>query len=128
MKEQQPMLEGHDQVTIELVNDVLALKLTGQFLGGEETEFVRNELMSTGVDIRGAIIDMSGVTFANSSFLGTILAIHTAYVRKDSVLLIAGLQKTVAQIFKMTRLDNALNVFSTFEEALKSLIQRPTKR
>lgn len=118
------MDEGHDQVSSEMVGDVLALKLRGQFLGGEETEYVRNSLLSIGSDVQGAIVDMSSVTFANSSFLGTILAIHTAFVRRDTSLMIVGLQKTLKQIFAMTKLDKVLTVFASSEEAIQSLRQR----
>ena len=93
----------------------------GQFLGGDETEAVRNVLMDSKNEPHGAVLDMSGVTFANSSFLSSMLAMHSTFVRQDRILSVSNLQRTLQNIFSMTRLDTTLNVFGTTEEALHAL-------
>ena len=111
----------HDQVSVEDVDGVLVLKLRGQFLGGDETEAVRNVLVDPKNEPHDAVLDMSGVTFANSSFLSSMLAMHSTFVRQDRTLSVSNLQRTLQNILSMTRLDTTLNMFGTTEEALHAL-------
>ncbi|MCX7557996.1 STAS domain-containing protein [Sulfitobacter sp. F26204] len=65
------------------------------------------------------ILDLTQVTFIDSSGLGAIVATmkHLAPSRQ---LLLAGLSPAVEKVFQLTRMDSVFRIFLTLEEALSA--------
>ena len=66
------------------------------------------------------LLDLSEVDFIDSSGLGSIVSTLKAIGDKGD-LSICGLKETVMSLFRLTRMDRVFQIFSTEEEALKTL-------
>lgn len=110
----------HDQITIR-ENDgaYTVIELDGQFVGGDETDALQEVLFDAANNEAKVLIDMSGVSFANSSFLSALLSAHARLTRAGGVIVVAGLSPTVAQVFTITKLDLIFNVFDTATQAIE---------
>ena len=67
------------------------------------------------------VLDLSSVTFIDSSGLGAIVAAmkHLAPQRR---LALAGLTPTVDKVFKLTRMDSVFSLYPTLDDARIALV------
>ncbi len=79
-------------------------------------ETVRHE--TEGAPAR-VILDLTQVTFIDSSGLGAIVAIMK-HLAPERQLMLAGLTPAVDKVFKLTRMDSVFRIFMTLEEALSA--------
>ena len=63
------------------------------------------------------ILDLSAVTFIDSSGLGAIVA-SMKHLAPDRALILAGLGPTVQKVFKLTRMDQVFTLHETRQQAL----------
>lgn len=66
------------------------------------------------------ILDLSAVTFMDSSGLGAIVSSLKMLGRKGD-LVISGVHQTVMNMFKLTRMDRVFRIFANKDEALAAL-------
>ena len=71
-----------------------------------------------GADIACIVVDFGPVKIADSSMLGVLVSGLKTATRKRRSLRIAGLNQSILQTFKLTRLDRFFVVYSTVEDAL----------
>ena len=69
---------------------------------------------------RTIVLDLSAVTFIDSSGLGALISSLKA-IGGDGQLAICGARGTVASMFKLTRMDKVLKLYATSEEAVAAL-------
>ena len=63
------------------------------------------------------ILDLTGCTFMDSSGLGMIATHHVRCQKKGVKLIAAAMTPRVQQVFKITRMDTAIPIAATVEEA-----------
>lgn len=68
------------------------------------------------------ILDLSAVSFIDSSGLGAIVA-TMKYLSPDRTLVLAGLTDPVNRVFRLTRMDSVFSVYPTLEAALRGQIR-----
>ncbi|MCX5808093.1 MAG: STAS domain-containing protein [Proteobacteria bacterium] len=66
------------------------------------------------------ILNLAEVDFVDSSGLGAIVS-SLKTIGNDGDLVICGISDTVITLFRLTRMNMVLQIFSTEEEALKAL-------
>lgn len=66
------------------------------------------------------IIDLSNISFMDSSALGAIVSIMKV-LGGNGKLILVGVHGIVLDLFKLTRMDNVLNLYNDIESAKKSL-------
>ncbi len=66
------------------------------------------------------IIDMSGVTYMNSSCFGTLISATKRLRPQGGSVLLVKCNTGIDRILKITRLNTVFNTFSSIEEAIKS--------
>jgi len=69
---------------------------------------------------REIVLDLGAVSFIDSSGLGALISSLKA-IGADGHLVISGACGAVATMFKLTRMDKILRVFSTTEEAVAAI-------
>ena len=78
----------------------------------EEIEF------GPGADL---VIDLSGLTFCDSTGIATLVAAHQRANDARAALLLAGLDQDIARVFQIMGLDRLLAFYDSPEEAVRAL-------
>lgn len=120
-------MSSSEQVRVTESKDVVQITLSGQFIGGEETAAVRAAILELWNDGRDIMIDMSKVTYVNSSFLGTLLAGQTAVSRLGGRMAVSGLNDTLKRVFTTTQLDKLISIHESAEKATAALLHDAKK-
>lgn len=67
------------------------------------------------------VIDLSGVTFMDSSGFGTLLGATRRLRPAGGGLHLAGANSTIQRMLRLTRLDTIMELYDTAEEAVRAL-------
>jgi anti-sigma B factor antagonist len=93
---------------------------------GEINAYAENILMdaytqATSADAKNIILNFSGLDYMNSSGIGLLVTLLIRANRQKQRLLAAGLSEHYRQIFELTRLNEAISIFPTEEDALAAV-------
>ena len=69
---------------------------------------------------RRLVVNLSEVTFIDSSGVGTLTDIFRRLKKTGGMLALVGLKRMVRSVFEITRLDKLLPIFDNEQEALQS--------
>ena len=97
------------------------IEVKGSLVGGEETDELRRyvaDFLQQGV--KKVIIDLSKVTYLNSTAIGVLVSAHTSYSRNKGHVVLCGINKNINNIFVITKLTLVLDVKESREEAIKA--------
>ena len=67
------------------------------------------------------ILDFSGVTYLDSSGLGSLVSACTTCVKAGRRFALTGVNQRVQKVFEITNVENVLLVFPTLADALEAL-------
>jgi anti-sigma B factor antagonist len=96
------------------------LEVKGSLVGGEETDELRNavaDFIEQGT--KNLIIDLSKVTYLNSTAIGVLVSAHTTFSRNKGHVKLCGINKNINNIFVITKLTLVFDVAETKEDAAK---------
>lgn len=112
----------HEQIDVHTENGVTVLRLSGQFIGGEETDALRDVLRACAAE-HGAIVvvDFSDVPYINSAVIGALLVAHASIARHGGVVALSGIHGTLDHVFTITKLHLVFPLFPSVPVALQSL-------
>jgi anti-sigma B factor antagonist len=109
-------------IKIEEKNEGIILTLSGQFIGGEETDQLRDTLKDFGEAQKNRLIlDMGEVTYLNSTALGVLISAHANFVKRNGKIILCNVSKAIENIFVITKLTFVFNIVPTLDEAIKKL-------
>jgi len=107
--------------TSTLDNGVGLIEAKGSIVGGDETVQLRQAIAGfADREYQKLILDLSGVTYINSTGIGVLVSAHTTYTKKGWHVKIVGVNKNISNIFVITKLTLVFDVHDTREEAIKS--------
>jgi len=94
-------------------------------INGEVTGFSENALMdayslASADHVQVIILNFNGLEYMNSSGIGLLVTLLIRTRRVNQRLMAFGLNDHYQQIFQLTRLNEAINIFRTEEEALEA--------
>lgn len=113
------------QITVSNQENYIVLKLSGQFIGGEETDTLRDEIKNlTEQNSKKIIIDLEKVTYLNSLALGALISGHANIARKNGKLVICNVSGNLNNIFTITKLYMVLHIVKTTEDAIKFWLKK----
>jgi len=102
------------RIKAEVDGDVVLVSLTGNLMGGPESEALRAEikkLLDGGV--RKFVINMKGVPWINSTGLGALMAVYASIQRAQGALRLCHVSDRIRSLFMITKL---LTIFDTFHD------------
>ncbi len=113
------------QIKEKIENGVAVLSLKGELLGEPDTSTIRDKIHSLVSDqVKQVVIDLGGVSYMNSSGLGTLIASLTTVRNSGGDLRLARVEGKVQNLFVMTQLVKVFDTYETVERALSSFKSR----
>ncbi len=105
-----------------LDNGIALVEAAGSLVGGDETDKLR-QVIAGFLDrqYQKLVIDLSGVTYMNSTAIGVLVQGHTSYTRKGWKVVLCGINKNIDSIFVITKLTLVFDVKDSRDQAIKSL-------
>lgn len=103
------------QILVEKDEGISVLRLSGGFIGGEETDAVRFRLNELSND--DLIVDLGEVTYMNSTALGILISAQSEFIKKDHQIVLINANETVSDLLKVTQLTLVFKVFENIKEA-----------
>ena len=104
-----------------LDNNIFIIKLRGELMGGAEVnkfrKIIDEAIASEHVNV---VIDMSNVTWMNSSGLGMLVSALTSLRSSGGDMKLAALTERLRRPLQITKLDSVFEEFSTIETAINS--------
>ncbi len=106
--------------TTSLEGGVGLIEVSGSLVGGEETDKLRAAVAGfVDREYQKLVIDLSSVTFLNSTAIGVLVSAHTTYSRKGWQIKLCGINKNINNIFVITKLTLVFDVAESRQDALK---------
>ena len=107
--------------TTTLDGGIGLVEVGGSLVGGDETVKMRAAVAGfIDREYQKLIIDLSDVTYVNSTAIGVLVSAHTSYSRKGWQVKLCGINKNINNIFVITKLTLVFDVHDSRQEAIKS--------
>ena len=107
--------------TSTLDNGIGLIEAKGSLVGGDETVELRQAVAGfVEREYSKLLIDLSNVTYVNSTAIGVLVSAHTSYTRKGWHIKLCGMNKNITNIFVITKLTLVFDVYDTRDEAVKT--------
>jgi anti-sigma B factor antagonist len=106
--------------TTTLDGGIGLIEVSGSLVGGDETDKLRQSVAGfVDREYDKLVIDLSKVTYINSTGIGVLVSAQTSYSRKGWQIKICGLNKNIDNIFVITKLTLVFDVADTRDAAVK---------
>jgi anti-anti-sigma factor len=108
--------------TIEEFPAYSVLHLNGQFVGGEETDYFLT--MANGVlksEKKHLMLDFQNVTYFSSIVIGKLIKLNRDFRDADGKLFLCNVNKTLQEVFKITKVSSFVEIRDTVEVAAKEV-------
>lgn len=110
------------QVKVEEQIGGAIIHLRGQFIGGEETDQLRDVLKKYADEQKNKlIINFEKATYLNSTALGVLIAAHSNFAKRGGQIILCNLDKSLENIFIITKLITVFTVAEDLQTAIKML-------
>lgn len=109
-------------VSVERSGAVAVARVACPTVGQREAPIVQNELIAAGESARWRlVVDMSGVTMLTSVGLGALVTLHNRCREAKGKMALYGLQGTIVELLKITKLERLFPIAKDREAALKAV-------
>lgn len=96
------------------------MTLHGQFVGGDETdEFFNMATTALNDGCKNLIMDFADVMYFSSIGIGKLVKLNHEFNLKNSKLILTNVNKTLQDVFKITKVSSLLRITENMDEALK---------
>jgi anti-sigma B factor antagonist len=107
---------------------VAVIELTGDVTAACESELMDAYREAGRAEIRGIVLDFSGLDYMNSSGIGLLVTLLVRARREGRQISAYGLSDHYRQIFELTRLDEVISVHDDEQRALAAArIEAPVR-
>lgn len=114
------MLTSNITVSERMVNKTVAvLDIAGEVNAGAEGPLTSAFNLASDSGARTIILNFAQLKYMNSTGIGVLVTLLIRASRQKQRLLAYGLNDHYRQIFKLTRLDEAIGLYDTEEKALQ---------
>lgn len=110
------------KTTLEHNGEIIIIEPKGSLVGGDETD----ELRTVVADIiekgnKKLIVDLGKVTYLNSTAIGALVSAHTSYANRKGKVVLCNVNKSINNIFVVTKLSMIFQVADNRPEAVLAL-------
>ncbi len=100
------------------LDGVTVVACQGRIVLGEESAGMRDTLKRALTSSRHLVLDLSGVSYIDSSGLGTLVGVYSSARANGADIKLAGLNPRLRDLLQITKLVTVFEVFDTVQEAL----------
>ena len=105
------------------MNNVTVIKMEGSMLGGPEASELNSALHKLlDAKKKNIVVDLGGVSLMNSSGLGMLIGAVTTMRNGGGNLKVAVATEKIAQIFKITKVSNVIELHDSVKSAVESFL------
>jgi anti-sigma B factor antagonist len=109
------------KITDRVVDGVAVEMLEGRIVLGEESNALREKVKSMlAAGQKKVVLNMAGVTYIDSSGLGTMVALHTSAKAQGASMKISNLGSKFQEILQVTKLVTVFDAYPTEAAAIGS--------
>ncbi|MEV6483493.1 STAS domain-containing protein [Streptomyces sp. NPDC051576] len=108
---------GRLAVSSDTVDDTLVVAAAGE-IDQESCGSLRDALEPPGGIAPHVVLDLSDVTFMDSSGINVLIAVHRALTEADGWLRLAGATPPVLRIIQLVGIDGIIDCYPTVQKAL----------
>ena len=108
------------EITPRIVDQVLVLDCSGRIAIGEDLAFYKNFLKQLLLTTDALVVNLEGVTYMDSSGLSIIIASYTSARERGATMKLTGVNNTIRDLFRITRLLEVLDIRQSVNEAVKA--------
>lgn len=112
------------KVKEKIEHDIAILSLSGNMMGGPDTQELHDKVKSLINDgIKKIVVDLKDVKWMNSSGLGTIMAATTSVEQAGGKLKLANVTDKVQSLLIITQLMKIFETYESVERACASFLE-----
>lgn len=115
------MNQPNIQVEVRDHSDVAVIHIAGEVTGFAEETLMKAYSQVDNDPIRTVLLDFTRLEYMNSTGIGLLVTLLIRSQRQAQRLLACGLSEHYKQIFDLTRLNEAIALYDTEEEALAAV-------
>jgi anti-anti-sigma factor len=97
------------------------IEIHGEVTAAAEVPLMEAYNQASNGSTKAIILDFSDMEYMNSSGIGLLVTLLIRANRQKQKLIVVGLNEHYRQIFQLTRLDEAIGIYSTEAEALTAI-------
>ncbi len=103
-------------------DNYLILHLEGDYIGGEETDKLREQLKELSVkDKNTVIIDLTDTVFLATPTLGVLLSANAQFTKHKGKIILCNASEYLENIFTITKLTMIFPIYKTLQEAIDNI-------
>ena len=115
------MPEARVKMSVRRPNDrVSVIDVEGELTGFAEDVLMDAYNQASGRNVSAIILNCEGLEYMNSSGIGLLVTLLIRVNRENQKLLTYGLTDHYQSIFQITRLDDAIGIYSSEQEAVRA--------
>jgi anti-sigma B factor antagonist len=107
-------------IDVQEVSGTLVVQIAGTTLDAHTSKEVRREVESQLKVNKHIVLDLSQLTFVDSSGLGVLLACLRQFTAAGGDLQLCGLTAQVRSVFQLTRMHSVFKIHNTRDEAVRA--------
>lgn len=103
---------------------VTVVSCQGRIVLGEESAGMRETLKRALTSSRQLVLDLSGVSYIDSSGLGTLVGVYSSARAGGADIKLAGLNQRLRDLLQITKLVTVFEVYDNVQQATEALKRR----
>lgn len=109
-------------ITVRQKEGVQILELSGRLVHGEAVELMRDTAKRLQDECcRSIVVNLSGVSYMDSSGLGQTIAMHTSAIKRGGRVALVSLSRQTAHLMQIAKLLTVFDIYDTEAEAVSAL-------
>lgn len=112
------------QIKMGMDGDIVTLDLVGDLVASTAEDFKTQITKLVDKKFTYILIEMSKLTFMDSSGLGACIVAHKMFAEKKGMIVYAQPTDSVMKIFRITKADQKLNIVASKSDGFKSIQEK----
>lgn len=109
-------------VEITYKDNIKIIKVNGE-VDFENYSLFKDSILENIQGTQKVILNLENLDYINSMGLSTIVTAYSNTKKENRMLVMCCLNSNISKLFRITKLDKVINIFSTLEESVEFLVE-----